>query len=118
MSGVRPVTADVLFTGEGRPGFSWQCRRFVLLLFSVTFPASLESRDCALLSGEGNRVYLSTPHTPHLSGRAEHVGPREVEVADGRHGDRVVGVIVLHRLRRAADHVSQIVVFLWKTGDR
>lgn len=54
------------------------------------------------MMNRGLTVYL-------IFGGSEQVSPCEVQIADGCHGDGVVGVVVLHRLRRGGYHILQII---------
>lgn len=58
----------------------------------------------------GSTVYL-------ICCGSEQVTPREVKITDGRHGDGVVGVIVLHTLRCAGYQIFQIIFSVrWEMG--
>lgn len=56
---------------------------------------------------------ISTAYPAYLIGwRFKEAGTCQVQVTDGRDGDSVVGVVVLHRLRRADYRVPQIIFVL------
>lgn len=63
----------------------------------IIFPLSINSLACSGLTelremvNTGTSIYLS-------GGRSKEIGSCEVKITDGRHSDRVVGVIILHRL--------------------
>lgn len=56
---------------------------------------------------------ISQAYPAYLIGwRPKEAGTCQIQVTDGRDGDSVVGVIVLHRLRRADYRVLQVILIL------
>lgn len=118
----------LLFVGDLIPGFSRHRRHFLRLRVGLAFllipvlPFSLEgiknktkkkqliTTTVMLLS---KLTIISTANPACLIGwRLKEAGICQIQVTDGRDGDSVVGVVILHGLRRADYRVLQIIFVL------